>query len=367
MTLRIAIIGAAGYVGLELSASLKRAGHEVVGITRANGNFLLDRIGVPVESPAHPERVGRVDVVINLAYPNKGSNLTYGAQNEELARTIAILAGADARVIHTSTQAVFGFELDSPIVAGPVARRHDQVYVESKIELELLLQKVLAGRDLHIVRLGNVWGPASPTWTVALVDKILFGDPVGVVNRDGFCNATDVGNVASYIGFLAGLSERGDNTRFHHLAEFSELRWSFWVERVATALGFDPVYADSLPQAPAGFAAEIRGAVAASSPFAVAKGLYTSRTTGSYLRAIAKKLPSGPLTKLKTAKRGGAVVRGDRFAADREFLSIISSRTQFRSVLDVRWSPALDAEASWRRVETWMADVGYVTPAAGKL
>src|SRR6185503_20239153 len=112
--------------------------------------------------------------------------------NKEIIHTIRRLATDSCRVIHTSTLAVFGYGLERPIVAGPVERRADYVYVEGKIDFECRLRKWWGHRDLQIVRLGNVWGPASPFWTAALADRIVLGEPVGVAGEDGYCNVTDV-------------------------------------------------------------------------------------------------------------------------------------------------------------------------------
>ena len=165
---RVVVIGGAGYVGLALCAELRLRGHDVTAVTRPNGRFLLERMGVRVESPDDLERVGPSEAVINLAYPNRGSVYEYPRRNRELLAIVRRLAAGGARVVHTSTQAVFGFAMEYPIVVGPVPKRRDYLYIESKIQLENLLAHACGGGGLHIVRLGNVWGPASPTWTARL-------------------------------------------------------------------------------------------------------------------------------------------------------------------------------------------------------
>jgi len=235
---RIAVIGAAGYVGQELSRQLKASGHDVVGIARANGSFLLERLGITHETPQRAQAVGRVDTVVNLAYPKSPSGFDYPAGNREILSTIRALAGTEARIVHASSLAVFGYALEHPQNPAPLDMRRDYFYIESKLELERLLLRAFPGRDLQTVRLGNVWGPASPTWTAALADRLLFGDPVGVAGADGYSNTTDVGNAASYLAHLA--SRPGHRqAEFHHLAEFAETRWSFWLERIEAALPLD--------------------------------------------------------------------------------------------------------------------------------
>ena len=218
---RVAVIGGAGYVGIALCAELRRRGHDVAAVTHPNGRFLLEPTGVRVELWDTPERVGVVDVVINLAYPNRGPVHEYPIRNREIRDLIQQLAGDSARVIHLSTQAVFGFALEYPVVLGPVRNRRDYLYIEAKLEIENLLARGIV-RSLDVVRLGNVWGPASPTWTAAVADKLLFGETVGVAGEDGYCNGTDVANVVSYLAFLVEASRR-DGARYHHLAELADL------------------------------------------------------------------------------------------------------------------------------------------------
>ena len=142
---RIAVIGAAGYVGQELSRQLKASGHDVVGIARANGSFLLERLGITHETPQRAQAVGRVDTVVNLAYPKSPSGFDYPAGNREILSTIRALAGTEARIVHASSLAVFGYALEHPQNPAPLDMRRDYFYIESKLELERL---PLQGPDL---------------------------------------------------------------------------------------------------------------------------------------------------------------------------------------------------------------------------
>ena len=146
---RVAVIGGAGYVGLTLCAEMRLRGHEVTAVTRPNGRFLLERIGVRAESPDDLGRVGPIEAVVNLAYPNRGSIYEYPRRNRELLAIVRRFAAGGARVVHTSTQAVFGFGLEYPVVVRPVPTRRDYLYIESKIELERLLTHACGGGIAH--------------------------------------------------------------------------------------------------------------------------------------------------------------------------------------------------------------------------
>jgi len=357
---RVVVIGGAGYVGLTLCAELRVRGHDVTAVTRPNGRFLLERIGVRVQSPDDLERVGPIDAVVNLAYPNRGSVYAYPQRNRELLEIVRRLAAGGARVVHVSTQAVFGFAIEYPIVLGPVPTRRDYLYIESKIELENLLARGWGNGELHIVRLGNVWGPASPTWTAALADKLLFGDPVGVERQDGFCNATDVANVVAYLAFLVEAPAH-PGTQYHHLAELGETRWSWWIERLASTLKVAPVFANERGAYPRSLTQELRETWAAHSPFTFAGEWIYGRFIGSLLRSVVRRMPGGVFAFLKRrrGRPGGEGRRSPLAGGDPVFLTVMGAERRFETRVDAAWSPPVDREGSWRAIAEWMREAGY--------
>ena len=362
--MRIAVVGAAGYVGMELCRELVGAGHRVVAITRSNGRFLLSSQPIDVRAPSEVGAVGPVDAVVNLAYPNKGSIYSYPAENRRLRDMIATLAASRAHVVHTSTQAVFGFALEQPIAAEPVTRRRDYLYIESKIALERQLLARPSGRSLDIVRLGNVWGPASPTWTAALADKLVFGDPVGVAGRDGFCNATDVANVASYLRYLLECADGSRGARFHHLAELGHLPWSHWVNRIAGALGVVPVRIEAVPGLPSGLREDLRGIWGRHSPFVLAKELFVGRVSGSFMRSAIARIPMGVWARLKTMRNHSEAAHvALPSGLDPVFLTLMACETRFESRTDPGWMPPVSEEESWNRVTQWIERAGFPSPS----
>ena len=353
---RLAVIGGAGYVGLHLCRELVRRGHDIVAITRANGRFLLEPLGVTVVAPEEAAQAGRADVVVNLAYPNAGPDHEVPSRNRELVDLIRQLTSDPARIVQVSSLAVFGFALERPPAPVPVPRRRDYVYVESKIDLECRLREWSGPLSLDIVRLGNVWGPASPTWTAALADRLTFGAAVGVRDEDGYCNATDVANVASY---LASLAEQPAEVgaRYHHLAEFSAVRWSWWVARMAAHLQVAPVYGAAVGDQPPGFVDEIVQSLRKHSPLAIASEWMSGRYTGSLVRSTQRLLPPTVVRKLNFAARGRR--RAAAPPVDPAFLAVMTARQEFVSHLRGGWVPEVDQEASWGRVAAWLDRAGY--------
>jgi len=204
---KILIIGAAGYVGkFVVERFCESQDFEIFALTRENGKFLLRDLNVSIVLKEELQNLNDFDIVLNLAYPSGVTPLKFSKINKEILNIIKNNVKPNGIIIHTSSLAIFGYPLDFPIVNKPIRKRFDIPYVMTKIEMENLLIKNFPNHQLHIVRLGNVWGPASPFWTFTLADKLTFGEPVLLKNKDGFSNITDVHNVADYSIFFAYFS-----------------------------------------------------------------------------------------------------------------------------------------------------------------
>lgn len=355
---RVVVIGAAGYVGLELARQLRGVDYEVIAVTRDNGKFLLRDSGFSITTPDDIASVGTADVVVNLAHPTSGPLQHYPRRNQEILGQIRAVMGRRSRLIHVSTQAVFGFAMDRPVFTGPVKMVRDYPYIEAKVELENLLIDEFADNSLQVVRLGNVWGPGSPTWTVAFVNKVLFGEPVGIEGIDGYCNATDVANAASYLAFLIGMDDlRGH--QFYHLAELSEHRWSDWIKKIEVALGQEAVLLPHLPQDPDNWRQEVREALSPLRPGPLYRNLASSRISGSRLRALVRNVGDQQFDKVKkryakSLPSGYSVGPGEK-----AFLNIVSCEKRFETHVLKEWQQPVDFDLSWSRVEAWMRAAGY--------
>ena len=348
-------------MGVQLCRELRNGGNEVVGITHSNGRLLLDRLGVDCRAPEDYQSIGTVNAVVNLAYPSAGSPLDYPAENRKLLSMIEFFASRRSKVVHVSTQAVFGFAFDYPIVCGPLKDRLDYPYVQTKVELENLLMQHVGGRSgLHIVRLGNVWGPGSSTWTTNLVNKISWEQPVGVRNLDGFCNATDVQNVASYVKFLLEKDSTA-GTHYHHLAELSDLKWSHWTSLIAATLGRNLVYADASPSKPVGKWVEFRRALSIASPASVGAHMLQERYLGSLMRSVLGRLPKDFVNSVRNLRAPTSFLpKEHQRSDDGVFLDLMSCNIQFSSVVEKDWTPPVNAELSWKNVRQWIEYAGYL-------
>ena len=241
----IAIVGAAGFVGRALLRELERRGIRATAVVRGPAELSLDGSFHDALDPS--DASDAFATVINLAYPNSGPPYGHPAQNAAIVNTVNRLLKGGGRLIHVSTQAVFGSALDRPVRIGPVRKVRDDPYVESKIAAEVAFVQEQAARRLSvdIVRLGNVFGHASGAWGVPLVQRLLTGRPVGIAGHDGPSNTTDVANAASYLAHLLQMDESERIVRYHHLAEFSSVSWRQWIEPIAQAMSVAPVYASA--------------------------------------------------------------------------------------------------------------------------
>jgi nucleoside-diphosphate-sugar epimerase len=351
----VAVVGAAGFVGRRLLRALERAGQPATAVFRGAPELSMDgTFHTPLRSN-DLATAGRHHVVVNLAYPAAGSPTSFPEQNQEIFRTVARLLADGGRVIHVSTQAVFGLSGDWPIHLGPVDPRRDEPYVEAKIEAEKHFeeQQRAQGYTLEIVRLGNVWGPGSGAWALPLVQKLVTGRPIGVRGSAGFSNTTDVANAVSYLTHLVQL-DRHPGASYHHLAEFSAVPWQRWVEGIARELGVDPVYVE--PEAiemADGVVEEIAGTLAPMTPRNLYQSMARQRMSGSWTRSALRLLPKSVFESLKGPKLVFAGAHPlDR--AERTFLAIMSSRQEFKSHLAPDWRPPITETESLESVLDWL-------------
>jgi nucleoside-diphosphate-sugar epimerase len=354
---RIAVVGAAGFVGRALLRQLEEVDIKVTAVVRGLPELSVDGGFHTAVSQQAAMDEGGFDTVVNLAYPTDAGPLYKQAyQNADIVRTVRGLLRDGGRLIQVSTLAVFGLALDRPVSAGPVSEIRDNAYVEVKIAAEGMFAKQQQERELSldIVRLGNVWGYASGAWAVPLVQRLVTGRPVGIAGAIGFSNTTDVGNVASYLAFLVARGDGEQGVHYHHLAEFSQMPWREWIEPLARAIDVDPVYVDgSVLNAPTSGLEEITDLLAPLRPRSVYKKLSDRRAIGSWTRTTVRHLPAPVRSRLKSSDLV--------FAADLEydveeqtFLAIMAGRQEFRSMVDHRWTPALSKEQSLEGVLRWL-------------
>lgn len=357
--LSITIIGAAGYVGIELVKRLYKKKYHCIGVTNSNGFFLLKNYHIQLIKPGEYKKLAKSDIIINLAYPNKVPPLQHKSENENIFQILKHIVSENTKIIQISSQAVFGYQFEHEIVPGPVKNRHDHAYITSKIYLENRITDYFRNNEIHIIRLGNVWGPGAPAWTFGLLNKLVFGDPVGIIAKDGYSNTTDVRNIASYIEFIIeNIPKQG--SFYHHLSEFSHLRWSFWIDNFCKLLQLDPVYIDALLDQKTSFQKEMLSSIKGTSPVIIARHLMRGQYTGSWMRSLLAKLPYSFLSRLEQKTMSADYFPTiQNFTPRDTFMSIMSCEKQFKNHLIKGWVPEITPEESWEKIKEWMKSVGY--------
>jgi nucleoside-diphosphate-sugar epimerase len=358
--IKIVIIGAAGYLGMKLTEKLSKHNYDITGITHTNGYFLLENYNINVETPENSYKIGKADIIINLAYP-KSAPLTHKKENQKIGTMIKNLCHEDTQIIHTSTQAVFSYDLSYPITPQALKNRFDYAYITSKIFLENLLIHLLGdSHELQIIRLGNIWGPASPAWTANIINRIAMGDVTGIKGEDGYSNITDVENITSYIHYLIN-NRYNKGCFFHHLAEFSSSKWSYWINLIANELNIEPMYIDHPLKYSSTMKNEITSLLTQFSFKQFSKQLMSSRFTGAFLRTIFNKFPRNTIAYLEhknIIKDFNPLYHGLNINDD--LLKILTCSKEFKSVTDAHWQNEIDLNQSWKNTRDWMETIGYL-------
>lgn len=361
----VLVIGAAGYVGQALLRRLLKSERKVAVICRPHSAFLFERYGPQVRVIGGEGTCeDRFSDVINLAYPTGYPVHRRNRENRALADQVASRTERGGRVIHVSSHAVFGFHLDQPVVAGPMPMRRDYEYVESKLWLENRLARLAGELQVDIVRLGNVWGPASPNWAVGLTERLRAGQPVRVNGLAGFSNATDVANVADYLVWLLENRRQAGHCQYHHLAEFSARRWSDYLDYLARELKLPmkSIPGSSRPR-PRGLGIELRAALRglAGSPLQMLQSLRSEQLAGSYLRSGIAALPDTMGAAVKQLRnRGQLTASAPMDVIDQLILEMITLEREFVSQTDPGWTPVCGWDESLTRVGDWLRSAGYV-------
>jgi nucleoside-diphosphate-sugar epimerase len=369
----VVVFGATSYLGQYVLDDLLVRGYRVLAVTRnpAVSEILLHRWKdrITVIAPDQLAAAGEAAAVVNLAYIKAEKPHRLIRQNALLMQRVhdaAVRLGA-ARLIHVSTQAVFGYEFDQPPRPVRAVRRVGDAYVESKVHAELSLEELQsrARHRLDIVRLGNIVGEGAPGWTANLAQRLLDGRPVGIAGQAGYSNAAFAPNIASYLGHLvdAPTSSGQEIGRYHHFADLSAMRWPAIIALFSEVIGVEPVLAAPMTMPTR---ATLRPAIAGA-----LKMLYMGPVGRIARRSLARVEADDAMDTAifatKTALGASSAVEPFEAPQDRDLLAILSSEHEFRSHLVPDWTrPVSDGEAL-HRMALWLVEAGFAIPPSSSL
>jgi len=370
----VIIFGISSQIGARLIDPLLRAGYRVVGVARRPSmativlDDYLDRIELATAGQAVERAGGPVAAVINLAYARAvRPNELYSQTRHLLAQVLDVArASRTTRLIHVSTAAVFGYELDGTPAPAPAPWRPGSPYEESKIHTEHVLAdaSLKAGHVLTIVRPCCVIGPEAHPWTADVAEHIYQRRPVAYSTGSGYSNATYVENLVDYLRYLVD-RDPAELARFgpyHHIAEFADHSWSEIFEVLARAIGRPYLLADP-PGTSGGLVREMAHTVVRRL-YGGPLGGYARLALGRSERLARSEKLLAPLNRLRLP----ALVEGPGLSDwERQMCAITSLRVRFASHLMSGWQPPYAFEDACQAISKWAQDAGYRlgTPAGG--
>jgi nucleoside-diphosphate-sugar epimerase len=363
MNKQVLLIGGTGYVGGWIIRALRDATCDIHVLTRANNSFLSERFGVFPICESDLKHLRSLDAVVNLAYPTETDLHNNLGKTRSLFKTIQLVASRSPLLIHFSTQAVFGYDLSPPFLRAKVKMRLDHAYIESKILMENLILDSDLSCTKRIIRLGNVWGPASAAWTAKIAKKLLFMEPVGILGKDGFSNATDVRNIASYIAFIIGLKSLPPSG-IDHLAELGPSKWSELIKPMARELKRPVVLAEfAPPPEESGWIAPLANLFSGLSPKSLGLTILKGRKAGALFKRTLEWLPDAALQKARKIYRKKFVPGSSIGLDDPIFLRIMSEEKCFHNNTIPGWTPAITLAESNHYISEWLHSSGFVNAA----
>jgi len=345
---RVLVFGPTSYVGRAFIDECIRRGWEVIADVRDPTSWEIFALGMGGEAGTvlRAERAGDllVDFAVNFAYIKNVPWYEFYHRNRLLVQRFTSAARARcAKVLaQVSSQAVFGYSFSSPPPPDRARLTLGDAYTEGKIICERAF--LSDARDEAyvpaVVRLGNVIGPGAVPWTATLATTMLLGMSVG----SGRANATYVGNIADYLCYIAS---RPEALRlfgpFHHLAEFSSVRWREIVDPMCETMRIMPSYGSN-PPLTAGHL---------SLP-ALARGC------GRYVAGLSRdRLPTW-LTNIASALRSRLATPYSTLSGNaRTLAAIMNEQYEFHPHVLNGWRPPADLSIALDLICSWLEDAGY--------
>jgi 2-alkyl-3-oxoalkanoate reductase len=248
--MRVAVIGASGFIGSRVVERLHLAGDtEVRAVVRATARlagparFALEaRVADALDRTALAEAMAGCDGAIHTVAGDRRTILKSAGAAYRAAEDAGL-----KRLVYLSSASVHG-QAPAPGTdeRSPLSRRQPIAYNRSKIDAERLLQRLRrSGRvELVTLRPGIVYGPRS-YWTGGLADELLSGDACLVDGGTGICNALYVDNLVHAIQLA--LTAPGIDGEAFLLGEEETVTWRDLYRPVVEALGMSM---DQVPAVP---------------------------------------------------------------------------------------------------------------------
>jgi len=240
--LRVAVIGAGGFVGSRLIAMGRLdTRYSMVPVLRSFRG--LARLGADGEegivvntrdSTALAEAIKKCDVVINAT-----SGEVLKIENDMKAIYAACCQAGVKRLIHISSTVVYGGAEDPTINDdSPPNTRSWMLYARNKARAEVWLRAHMSqvGLQVVILRPGLIWGPGS-SWSCMVGAQLWQGNAFLSNNGQGIANLVYIDNLVRMI--LAVAAKPSGPSGFYNVADRETVTWAEWYRAMAKRLGYD--------------------------------------------------------------------------------------------------------------------------------
>jgi 2-alkyl-3-oxoalkanoate reductase len=234
---KVAVIGASGFVGGHVVRYLRQHGYAVRAVARRRHSLdsaIEWRQADACEVYAMRDALSGCDCVVHAAL----------GTNQEIVDSVApVYAAAEAngmrRLVYISSGSVHG---QSPKRGtderSSLSVRHGFAYNTAKVRAERRLKqlRVRGTVETVVLRPTIVFGPGS-RWVYDFADALQAGRAVVVDQARGICNSIYVDNLA-YAVDLA-LTQSGVDGQTFLVSDAETVRWSDLFRPIASALGYD--------------------------------------------------------------------------------------------------------------------------------
>jgi dTDP-4-dehydrorhamnose reductase len=217
--MRVLVTGAGGMLGHRVQSRARHLGHEVVGFTRTELDITDAAAVRAAVEEAEPEAIVNCAAWTNVDAAESDREGAMAVNATGAGNVARAAAAVDARIVHVSTDYVFGGEMrDEPWVeSDPVAP--ESVYGLSKLRGEELVADATPRHA--IARTAWLFGAGGPNFVDTMLRLASERDEVSVVTDQVGC-PTWTGHLADA---LIDLAER-DDFGIHHLAGRGSCSWN---------------------------------------------------------------------------------------------------------------------------------------------